>query len=272
MIPESDVFSLSGPIHLKPVDWNNAFNRRSVAASLVQGVSIHERDRQHNRHGFQALAPPWWDFFDFRLNDVLVDEDDASIFCSIYEFKYPAPAGNVPKYVIAFRGTLMEKDTILQDLAMDLRCCFNKLHNSPRFQRALDIVQNTVALAGAANVWLAGHSLGSAMALLAGKSMAKMGCFLETYLFNPPFLSVPIEWIEDNRVKHGIRFTRSFLKAGLTIALNGCRFLKHPELDTFVGLSQWIPYLFVNPNDHFCSDYIGYFEQRKKMNENGAGR
>ena len=35
-----------------------------------------------------------------------------------------------------------------------------------------------VAAVGDSNVWLAGHSLGSAMAMLAGKSMAKTGTFL----------------------------------------------------------------------------------------------
>ncbi|KAF9609463.1 hypothetical protein IFM89_016462 [Coptis chinensis] len=36
--------------------WENAHHRRSVAASLVQGVYVLERDRQENRQGPHALA------------------------------------------------------------------------------------------------------------------------------------------------------------------------------------------------------------------------
>ncbi|GMY07516.1 GDSL esterase/lipase At4g10955-like isoform X2 [Fagus crenata] len=125
-------------------------------------------------------------------------------------------------------------------------------------------VQNTVAMSKGASVWLAGHSQGSAMALLAGKNMTKMGYFLETYLFNPPFFSVPIEAIKNEKVKLGIRITSSVFKAGLSLAVNA-----H---DPFVVLSSWFPHLFVNPNDPICSEYIGYFKHRKKMEKFGVGK
>ncbi|KAB1205056.1 hypothetical protein CJ030_MR7G016700 [Morella rubra] len=256
MPSDREIFNLSGPTHLTAVDWTNAHHRRSVAASLVHGVYILEPDRQQNRHGPQALAPPWWNVFHFQLNQVLTDEVDISLFRAVYEFQYPTdPALNIPKYV-AFGGAILKPDTRSQDFKLDLQCIRNKLHQSPRFQVAMQTVQNIVALAGAPNVWLTGHSLGSAIALLAGKNMSKCGYFLESYLFNPPFLSVdPLERIKDERVKYGIRFAKSVLKAGLTHALQASQHQKSREHDPFAMLSHWIPYLFVNPADHICRVY-----------------
>ncbi|KAM3681947.1 hypothetical protein ACB098_12G036300 [Castanea mollissima] len=272
MPSEREVFSLSGPVHLTAVDWNNIHQRRSIAASLVQGVYILERDRQQNRHGSQALALPWWDYFHFQLNHMLIDDDDLSIFGAIYEYKYPS-APNIPQYVIAFRGTITKSDTRLQDLKLDLQCVRNNLHQSSRFQLAMHYIHNIVASSKGASVWLAGHSLGSAMALLAGKNMAKIGYFLETYLLNPPFLSIPIEGgFKDERVKLGIRFASSVVKAGLSLTVNGSQHHKAQSHDPFVVLSAWVPYLFVNPADPICSEYIGYFEHRKKMEEIGVGK
>uniref|UniRef100_A0A5B6ZB96 Putative Lipase class 3-related protein n=1 Tax=Davidia involucrata TaxID=16924 RepID=A0A5B6ZB96_DAVIN len=276
MASEREIFSLSGPLHLTVVDWKNIHHRRSVAASLVQGVYILERDRQQKRQGPQALSPPWWDFFHFQLIRVLVDDADLSIFGAIYEFKFPASyfnllAQNPPRFVIAFRGTIAKPDTRSQDLKLDIQFICNRLQQSSRFQLAMQAVQNMVAVAGAANIWLAGHSLGSAIALLAGKNMVKMHCPVETYLFNPPFSSAPIERIKNQKLKHGIRFASSVINAGVAVAVKGHR-QRSQQNNSFVGLSAWVPYLFVNASDPICSEYIGYFEHREKMVEIGAGR
>ncbi|XP_059667227.1 GDSL esterase/lipase At4g10955-like [Cornus florida] len=268
-------FSLSGPLHLTAVNWKDPNHRRSVAASLVQGVYILERDRQQKRQGPQALARPWWDFFHFQLVRVLVDNADLSIFGAIYEFKFPASycygmAPNPPRFVIAFRGTIPKPDTRSQDLKLDLQFICNRLQQSSRFQLAMQEVQNMAAVAGAANIWLAGHSLGSAIALLAGKKMVKTGCPIETYLFNSPFISAPIEQFKNHKVKHGIRITSSVIKAGVAVALKGHQ-QRRQENDTFVVLSAWVPNLFVNPSDPICSEYIGYFQHREKMVKLGAG-
>ncbi|KAF4380404.1 hypothetical protein F8388_024697 [Cannabis sativa] len=44
------------------------------------------------------------------------------------------------------------------------------------------------------------------------------------------------------------------------------------DRDLFSSIAAWFPNLFVNPADHICSGYIGYFEHRKKMEEIGASR
>ncbi|KAF7151032.1 hypothetical protein RHSIM_Rhsim02G0121600 [Rhododendron simsii] len=253
MATQNRSFNTSGPSWLTAVDWRNPDHRRTVAASLVQGVYSQEHDRQ----GHQADAPPWWDFFNFRLFDVLVDNNDRSIFGAIYEFNSQPPYGHhnplpiPPRYVVAFRGTMLGCETMLQDLTLDIKVIRNTLEQSPRFQRAMEAVQYTVSRAGAANMCLAGHSLGSAMALLAGKNMTTRGCFLETYLFNPPF----------------IRIRRSVRTAAVTIATSALNALRRRSQtdDRFRALSSWTPYLFVNPYDPISAEYVRYFKRRERM-------
>ncbi|KAE8681394.1 GDSL esterase/lipase [Hibiscus syriacus] len=269
------IFCLSGPLHLTSVDWNNFHDRRTVAASLVQGVYILERDRQENRIDPLAHAPPWWEFFNFQLVHILVDDVDNSIFGAIYEIKFSDfnhnhSAQDYPHYVIAFRGTINKSNTRSRDLKLDFLCARNRLHESSRFQQAMQAVEGIFVVAGNSRIWLTGHSLGSAISLLIGKNMTKMGYNVEAYLFNPPFLSAHIEGIKSEKLKHGIRFTNSVVKAGIAVAIKG-RNHRHGNDDPFSLLSAWKPYLFVNPADLICSGYIGYFEHRKHMEEIGAG-
>ncbi|TXG50678.1 hypothetical protein EZV62_023202 [Acer yangbiense] len=105
MASEREDFSLSGPLHLTAIDWTNVHHRRSVAASLVQGVYVVERDRQQKREGSLALASPWWEFFNFQMLRQLKDDVDSSIFGAIYKFKPPASHSNLstdgcPCYVL----------------------------------------------------------------------------------------------------------------------------------------------------------------------------
>ena len=246
-----------------------------MAASLVQGVYILERDRQEKRQGPQALARPWWEFFQFQMVRQLVDDVDSSIFGAIYEFNPPASPSSLstcetPHYVIAFRGTIRKPHSVSQDLKLDLHLLQNGLHRTSRFEIAMQAVRNMVAANQDKNIWLSGHSLGSAMAMLAGKNMAKTGIFLEAFLFNPPFFSAPIERIKDKKVKQGLRIASSLITAGLAVAVKGTHQRNSFE-DPFVYLSTWVPSLFVNPADHICSEYIGYFEHREKMKDIGAG-
>lgn len=277
MASEREDFSLTGPLHLTLVDWTSAHHRRAVASSLVQGVYILERDRQLTRQGAQALAPPWWEFLHFKLLRQLVDDVDSSIFGAVYEFKPPSShchqsIDESPRYVIAFRGTITKPDSLSRDLELDIHIIRNGLHETSRFEAAMQAVRNMVAAVGESNVWLAGHSLGAAMALLAGKTMAKTGIFIQSFLFNSPFLSPPIERIKDQRVRHGLRIAGSVITAGLAFAANAKKNKQHNRaIESFDALSEWIPCLFVNPGDNLCSEYIGYFEHRKKMDEIGIG-
>ncbi|KAI3517774.1 hypothetical protein L1887_16993 [Cichorium endivia] len=75
-------------------------------------------------------------------------------------------------------------------------------------------------MVGPANVWLAEHSLGASIAMLTGKNMAKSRYQLETYLFNPPIISVPVEIIQNETLKHGVCIAGSLVKAGIATAAN----------------------------------------------------
>ncbi|KAI4334832.1 hypothetical protein L6164_013541 [Bauhinia variegata] len=163
------VFGDFGPHHLADIDWQNLNHRRCVMASLVQGTKILERDRQKERLGPRALAPPWYEFFHF--------DRDAS--------------------------------------------------------------RSRQRLAG----WILSRA---AITLLAAKEMAKMSDqpHLETYLFNPPFISLSLEWIENQELKRGINVTRTFLRGAIAVAKSAV-----------VGL---------------MADG-GYFENREEMKKKGMG-
>ncbi|KAE8722671.1 hypothetical protein F3Y22_tig00013773pilonHSYRG00009 [Hibiscus syriacus] len=191
------------------VKKNNFNHRRSVAASLVRGVYTLEYDRQQNRRAFY-----------FRVHHSVQ---------------------NAPDYVIAIRGTINKPDTVSRDLKLDIRCVRNRLHESSRYQLAMQAVWSIIDAAGTSRIWLAGHSLGSAISLLVGKNVTKMCYSVEAYLFNPPF-SASIEIIKD-----GIRITTSLVKAGLAAA-KGHHWSLQPD-GPYMLLSKWIPYLFVNPAD-----------------------
>ncbi|XP_041009668.1 GDSL esterase/lipase At4g10955-like [Juglans microcarpa x Juglans regia] len=263
MFSNNEIFHETGPKHLTAMDWKNTDYQRSVVASLVQGVYSLERDRQRKNLGRyrEGNAEPWWTSFNFHLDEPLID--GKCIFGAIYKYngKYASADSDVPEYVIAFRGTLLMPETVINDITLDFKCFLNKLEESPRFKRALYYVKRFVEANGARNVWLAGHSLGSAIALLVGKKMIlTMEWFPKAYLFNPPFLSFPIELLEDEKVKKGIRCVHRMVKAGL---ISLAAELSKPRMeDHFALLSSWTPHLFVNPADIFCAAYIAYFERK----------
>lgn len=281
MASPREIFSISGPIHLTSIDWNNSYHRTSVASCLVQAVYTLERDRQQNRIGLKSQAHHWWEFFNFTLAETLIDQSDGSIYGAVFQYKlfsynyHNTPYSKTPPFhVIAFRGTIMKPHSRSRDLRLDLRCVRDSLHDSTRFVHAIEVIKTAVAKTGNAAVWLAGHSLGAAVALLAGKIMTRSGFPLECYLFNPPFSSIPIEkLVKSEKLKHGVRFAGSLVKAGVAIAVKGRHHHnKGQEDDSFMKLASWIPYLYVNPLDPICSEYIGYFNHRNKMFEIGAGK
>ncbi|XP_047056891.1 GDSL esterase/lipase At4g10955-like [Lolium rigidum] len=277
MRSRKDLFEISGPTYLTYVNWNCPHHRRSVMASLVQGAYVLERDRQLNQQGPDALAPAWWKFFHFELRQELVDDADSSIFGAVYAFKPPhnildpAAAASAPHYVVAFRGTIRNKASASRDLELDLQLARNGgLERSTRFLVAMHAIRNVVSAAGAGHgrVWLAGHSLGSAISTLGGKIMARAGILLPAFLFNPPFLSAPVERIPHKKVKHGIRIAKSFVTAGVATVL------QHKGGggdEAFAALARWVPNVLVNPADHISAEYVGYFGHRKKMEDIGAG-
>ncbi|XP_040385634.1 GDSL esterase/lipase At4g10955-like [Oryza brachyantha] len=278
MPSQKDLFEVSGPTHLTYVNWNCPHHQRSVMASLVQGVYVMERDRQWNRHGHDARAPAWWRSFHFEMREALVDAADSSVFGAVYAFQPPwhlldpAAAASAPHYVVAFRGTITKKASASRDLKLDLQLVRNGLDGTSRFRAAMQTIHGVVAAAAGQphRVWLAGHSLGSAIATLGAKAMARAGVALPTFLFNAPFPSAPVEKIGDRRVKQGIRIASSFVTAGVAAVLHQGRG-GGGSCDAFAMLARWMPNVFVNPGDPISAEYVGYFDHRKKMEDIGAG-
>ncbi|GLJ35283.1 hypothetical protein SUGI_0709950 [Cryptomeria japonica] len=276
MVGERQIFKLSGPAHLTAVDWSDPDHRRCIAASLVQGVVVQERDRQEHRHGPDAQAEKWWSFFKFKLIQPLYDGVDGSIFGSVYKWSRKAagvcsrPAG-APKIVVAFRGTVKTRESLARDLRHHLHIFINRLHTTSRFHTGFDAVKTNVDRHGCENVWIAGHSLGAAIGMLAGRKIAEAeGRFVEAHFFNPPFVSAPLERIKSKKIKRGLHFAGSVVKAGLAMTLHG----KDTRIESqrmFSVLQWWVPCLYVNPKDDLCSGYVGYFGNQTAMQQKGAG-
>ncbi|XP_057545542.1 GDSL esterase/lipase At4g10955-like [Amaranthus tricolor] len=273
---QDEMFDFCGPIHLTNVDWSISEHKRSVAASLVKGVYVTEIDRQKKRSGHNKLAPKWWEFFHYQPVKTLEDKFDSSIFGIIFQYKPPQTnysaikdVAQAPKYVIAFRGTLLKKKTAIRDCYLDAKIVLKGLDTSSRYEMAFHALEEILLTEDPKNIWLAGHSLGAAIALHTGKNMAKHGYCLETYLFNPPYASPSVEKIHNRHLRNGARLAVGIVKTGLSIALT--RKNKRSENDgndPFSTLRSWIPWLFVNPEDPICRDYSGYFEDRGKSMNN----
>ncbi|XP_010918191.1 GDSL esterase/lipase At4g10955-like [Elaeis guineensis] len=263
---EKYVCDISGPKHLPSANWACPSHRRTVAACLVQGAYALEYDRQTH----QNCAPAWWRKFDFELKHKLIDAADSSIFGAIYEFEprqYIQNSSSAPKIVIAFRGTLLRKKSFWQDIKLDLDLLMNDLSRTRRSEIATTAVVEIASAYASRHLWLAGHSLGSAIAMLAGKNMAKRGINLETFLFNPPHPSSIFEWIQNQTVKQAVHIFRNIIAVAAALAKRGSL---ESSRKYFAQISFWIPHLFVNSDDFFCSGYIRYFENREYLKNHVA--
>ncbi|KAK1276789.1 GDSL esterase/lipase [Acorus gramineus] len=232
-------------------------------ACLVQGVYSLQSDQKLKIQGHpNALASPWWTSFGFSLRRQLIDDADLHIFDAIYERSV-----SNPKYVIAFRGTIDSMDVL-----HDYKFFMNKIHKMSRCRIAIQAVSEMLSEAKtAADVWLAGHSLGAVVAIAAAKHVVReRGLFLETYLFNSPYPSLPIEGIIKNeQVKFIAHATKDICKAMLAKKKE----VANPEVEkNFKALASWVPWLFVNSNDKISMEYKGFFEHRKKMEAIGIGK
>ncbi|KAH0908717.1 hypothetical protein HID58_032038, partial [Brassica napus] len=222
----------------------DSYHRTVVTSSLVHGVYLLQREKQ-KKVNLQAYI--WWESFGFSLAELLVNEDDSSIYGAVFKYnnyQNKPHFGMPPLYMIAFRGTVLKSKTWLSDLKEDIRCLFNNLNKGSRFQQAIKAIETVLETTETSSVWLAGHSLGAGIALMVGKTMTKRGFPLKTYAFSPPILSFPLEKLPDIDVtqEHDPR------------------------------IAAWTPYLYVNPSDTICSESIGLLKYKKIMAYVGLGK
>ncbi|CAN6211817.1 unnamed protein product [Urochloa humidicola] len=218
MMAKSGTAGRSSPTIM--VNWDSAEHRRCIAACMVRGTYVMESDRTKRRLGTsRSLAPEWWESFSFRLRDArdVLDCECDCVFCnnrfkfgaqrwSIYgailervpstagERRHPPAPPAAPRYIVAFRGTMLPWHR--GDMNASIEMLVNRQHDCRRFchaRRRVGELLDSIACSGggAAAVWLAGHSLGASIALDVGRDMATTkGCYLQTFLFNPPQVSV----------------------------------------------------------------------------------
>ncbi|KAL0730246.1 hypothetical protein Bca4012_026339 [Brassica carinata] len=232
-----------------------------------------QRDKAKKRK--PRLAKPWCESFGFSVLETLTNRDDGSIYGAVYEYEHYKKTphlGKPPRYVIAFRGTMLTPETWKSDVKQNCRCFFNILNQGRRFDNAIQAIKNVLSYHNVKteSVWLAGHSLGAGIALLAGKTMARSGFHLKTYAFNPPHSGLPLEQIFDSEIlKGGVRIARSFSKTAVASFFD-LQANKIQEDDP--RTRPWTPYLFVNPADPICSAYIGDFKHKNYMATIGASK
>ncbi|CAD6223624.1 unnamed protein product [Miscanthus lutarioriparius] len=265
-----------------------------------------ESDEHMNRtHTGEALAPAWWESFNFRRLKTLRYECECllcetktrlsssfgahrpcSIYGAILEHVPPAAGAlrhpSAPRYIVAFRGTILRRHqhkheqqhqhTVFCDMHLNLRILVNKKHGCGRFRdarkevsRLLDSVSDGSHVAPAA-VWLVGHSLGASIVLNVGRDMATKGCYLPTLLFNPPQVSLAPSMLPQALRRVAKRVV--YPTSYAVKAALGSTVLKRQERDMealFQTLAPWASELYVHERDIVCQGFIDYFEQRQKM-------
>ncbi|KAG6423757.1 hypothetical protein SASPL_114160 [Salvia splendens] len=254
-------FNVSGPRNVPSINWRDLINstwkdanyKRTVMACFIQAVYLLELDRQENR----TLAPKWWKPFKYKLVQPLIDDRDASIFGAVFEWDRAAalqdlvfmkPSG-APKAVLALRGTLLKAPTMRRDIQDDLRfLAWESLKGSVRFTTALTALTCLSQKHGAANVVIAGHSLGAGFALQVGKELAKRGVCVEAHLFNPPSVSLASS-LKSVGERAGVAWR--MLKSVIPMRGGG----GDVEAARSVETEVWMPLLYVNNSDYICCYY-----------------
>lgn len=260
-------------------------------ACLVQATYVLESNRKRSR---EPLAPAWWMSFGFELIKTFTADEDTSIFGAIYNnTRYNDQAPQTPHFVIAFRGTVLEATNIRGDLSHDLLVGDGGLTSTSRLKEAMQYIECHVSEFGDEGTFLAGHSLGSSMAMLAGTNIATKGIYLKTFLFNLPSCLIdeessisliarlqikpwvcgfagavgmfPLAAIASMDTAFSLVMVNTLVIAyGIAsfislAALAGALVLSMKMRSRQGELPSFTPYLFVNPDDPVCKNWITYF-------------
>ncbi|XP_031495564.1 GDSL esterase/lipase At4g10955-like [Nymphaea colorata] len=270
-------FNHQGPQHLNNVEWENHEHQRIVAACLVHAAYVLEDDRREGRSGEDRLGRPWWEFFGFECISTLLNLENCSsgfTIGAVFRLKEASRTSPfAPAMVIAVRGTVNHHDW---GVNVDTLLGRGRQRHSCRIvmQQAESLVREHGV---ESNLWLCGHSLWAAVATFVGDQMAKKGCFLTTFLFNPPY-------ILDRRSKDGFRhklddimevagdvtgglIAGKFGRVFADLAALGTNLHDKKKLDQqqqFDNLKKWNPRVYVNAKDWICTRYIEYFERKMK--------
>ncbi|KMZ60534.1 hypothetical protein ZOSMA_594G00030 [Zostera marina] len=232
-------------------------------ACLVKAVYVRSKE--------QKLAQLWYESFNFEIHmDLMHISKVHGVIFKFDDSKAKTNNGHLsleetPAYVIALRGT---DDS--HDIWHDLRMLFERLSCCNRVSTSTETVKDVLIdqkMENRHKIWLAGHSLGATIATYVSLSIAETnGIYLKLFLFNPPFtkynedinnLQIPYFKIlrMPNFVITGIRNIAGVLFRPLMTKAED-------DSNDFKNIQEWIPHLFVNPNDLICNGFIGYFENK----------
>jgi len=267
-ITDEDRFEVCGPKHMMSgvIDWNNEEHRRCIAACLVKACYVMEKD--------MALASPWSESFGFRMDTLfftdpsIINHKEYLTYGAVFKLMEPCGPSSAPKYVVAFRGTMLFHANTLTDLVQNTLLLFNAQTEYTRFKETHSHVDDLIRGLSSGSVWLVGHSLGASLALEIGRTMMlEKGLKIPTFLFNPPHIS-PAPVIngilsEENKTR---LYTGSYtVKFALANILPWHR--KRTK-KMFEQLGPWVPELYVNPADWICQGFMDYFVERQLMAAN----
>ncbi|KMZ74538.1 hypothetical protein ZOSMA_125G00010 [Zostera marina] len=259
-----------------PLDWGNDEHVRIVMACLVNAVYIIDDD--NNQVTKDATA--WYETFHFSRHENTLKSTTHHILGVAFKFnKLEARSHHLslekaPLYVVALRGTKINSRRDIKD------CCnmaSGMLYHGERVIRTVQFVEKLMSVdenrQNKDRIWWTGHSLGVAVTTCSIIRMNQNGEEYkpQTFLFNPPFGDHILGNLIDNSPLLSISFfpipflpipflpTISFLPP-VSIIRYVLNLFRRPK-----PLHEWIPNLFVNPNDRICSGFIRHFENRKQI-------
>ncbi|TVU38802.1 hypothetical protein EJB05_12192, partial [Eragrostis curvula] len=222
-------------------------------------------EKERDKRRTQRLAPAWWESFHFRCCEVLNDRK-GFIFGAIFEYAPPDGAWrhqSAPRYVVAFRGTMLWQSTRFADLHHDLKIALNEQHEFGRYRDARHTVAellNGIACGRvpAGIVLLAGHSLGASIALDVGRQvMEERRWCLPTFLFNPPHVSV---WPVINKLGMAEKARRDLYFMSFMVKAMLAKTVRQPH-EEHDGAIRTVGAMGAG------AGFVDYFEQRQKMLE-----
>ncbi|GLJ56953.1 hypothetical protein SUGI_1381010 [Cryptomeria japonica] len=228
--------------HFANPDWEDPVHRRCIAASLVNVVYLLETNENQANELCCLLQ--------FEVKETVIDDNDNSIYGVVFQWHGTTNAGpgGPPSKVVAFRGTLLRPKNISHDLVEDMKVAIRHYDSISRVEKGLQYLRKSLHNNGYNNIWLAGHSLGAAIALGTAMNLMKEERHnLEAHLFNPPFICPTVPQLKVFEMGGNFSVLRDNQRSLELYA-------------KFVGISDWVPNIYVNQKDPICQTYVHYFE------------
>ncbi|XP_057832628.2 uncharacterized protein LOC131043448 [Cryptomeria japonica] len=232
----------------------------------------------------ENMPDEWCKKLPFKIENEITEE--GRIFGAIFQRK--GGAEEPPLRVIAFRGTILDKNNLVSDMRHNYKVAMARYDSNGRGPIGLECLKSCIEKHGARNIWIVRHSLGAATAIAAARYLEKEERDkIEGHLFNPPFLSPRLpeviffekvgNFLLDVHNAHHPLVLEKFYKqikgarkwAQVKMGLEDDKKL----LDLcvkFIGVSGWVPNMYVNKKDPICCSYSRYFEVLPGIYEEGS--